>query len=614
MLERFGAKSQASLFSGARSRLPVRIGSLVLTLLLLWLEIVPPLAMVRAAPSADIAVGCINLIEGGDFETINPVWNFQPSTNPPRYTSEFTFDGSAQSLVLGNTPAPGGSTTPSISEVRYQAFQLPPGASRIILRFRYLPFYEDALDSDRQQAEVLYGNSPQALESNPQILRVLDGHETSPNTTPPSWRQRDATLTSLAGQWISLRFRVRNDGGPAQTWMYVDNVEIEYCSSTPTITPTLTGAPTATGTVTWTPTNTPIPPPTVVPPTFTPVPPPPSGCNINIILNGSFESDSDWICGEDPVPPYYAGSQRQDGIRSMLLGHPPEAGGNDKVTYSSVRQLVTIPSNVATAQLRWWHLYQTQQTPDPNPSGQSDRQEVILLTTGGKVIKILQRVLRNESWQQDVIDLSAYRGQTFYIYFNVFNDGNGARTWAYLDQVELLVCYPVVTNTPVPPPTNTPVPPPTDTPMPTATETWTPPAPLSTATDTVVAAAAVEIPGTPSPVLVTPVTVEPAAQLLPELPVTIEAVTVEADLAYLEATATAAANSGASRLFPEISLTTDGNTVWGARLGTIAVLTGMLVAILLLASFWARISSRERLLIGLLLLILLICLIVLLSR
>jgi len=578
------------------------------------LEIVQPLVLVRAAPPADIAVGCSNLIEGGDFETINPVWNFQPSTNPPRYTSEFTFNGSAQSLVLGNTPAPGGATTPSISEVRYQSFQLPPGASRIILRFRYLPFYEDALDTDRQQTEVLYAASAQALESNPRSLRVLDEHETSPNTNPPSWRQRDATLTSLAGQWISLRFRVRNDGGPAQTWMYVDNVEIEYCSSTPTITPTLTGAPTATGTITWTPTNTPIPPPTAVPPTFTPVPPPPSGCNINIILNGSFESDSDWICGESPVPPYYAGSQRQDGNRSMLLGHPPEAGGNDKVTYSSVRQLVTIPSNVATAQLRWWHLYQTQQTPDPNPSGQSDRQEVILLTTGGKVITILQRVLRNDGWLQDVIDLSAYRGQSFYIYFNVFNDGNGARTWAYLDQVELLICYPAVTNTPVPPPTNTPVPSPTDTPMPTSTETWTPPATLSPTPEAPIAAAAAEMPATPSPVLVTPVTEEPAAQLLPELPVTIEAVTVEADLAYLEATATAAANSGTARLFPAISLTTDGNSVWGARLGTIAVLTGMLVAILLLASFWARISSRERLLIGLLLLILLICLIVLLTR
>ena len=610
MLEWFRAKSQASLFSGAQSRLPLRIGTLALTLLLLWLQIVQPLTLLRAAPLADIAIGCSNLIEGGDFETINPVWNFQPSTNPPRYTSEFTFNGSAQSLVLGNSPAPGGSTTPSISEVRYQSFQLPPGASRIILRFRYLPFYQDAEDSDLQQAEIFYGNTLQALESNPQLFRVLNIHQTSPNTNPPSWRLApDATLTNLSGKWISLRFRVRNDGGPAQTWMYVDNVEIEYCSSTPTVTPTATGTPTATSTVTSTPTNALSPLPTAVPPTVTPVPTPPSGC-VNIIRNPGFESDSDWICGESPVPPYYAGSQRQDGIRSMLLGHPPEAGGNDKVTYSSVRQLVTIPSNVSTAQLRWWRLYQTQQTPDPNPSGQSDRQEVILLTTGGKVIKILQRMLRNDSWQQDVIDLSAYRGQTFYIYFNVFNDGNGARTWAYLDQVELLVCYPVVTNTPVPPPpvvvaiAPTPIPP---TPIPPTpippTETWTP-----------MAAAAVEIPATPSPVLVTPVTVEPAAQLLPELPVTIEAVTVEADLAYLEATATAAANSGAARLFPEISLTTDGNTVWGARLGTIAVLTGMLVAILLLASFWARISSRERLLIGLLLLILLISLIVLLTR
>ncbi len=122
------------------------------------------------------------------------------------------------------------------------------------------------------------------------------------------------------------------------------------------------------------------------------------------------------------------------------------------------------------------------------------------------------------------------------------------------------------------------------------------------------------MPATPSPVLVTPVTADPAAQLLPELPITVEAVTVAADLAYLEATATAAASTGSARLFPQISLTTDGATAWGARLGTIAVLAGIFVAILFLASFWARISSRERLLIALLLLILLICLVLLLAR
>jgi len=58
----------------------------------------------------------------------------------------------------------------------------------------------------------------------------------------------------------------------------------------------------------------------------------------------------------------------------------------------------------------------------------------------------------------------------------------------------------------------------------------------------------------------------------------------------------------------------NSSTLWGARLGTISVLTGMLTAILLVASFWARISSRERLLIVLLLLILLIMLVVLISR
>ncbi|CAN5806562.1 hypothetical protein BH10CHL1_BH10CHL1_31470 [soil metagenome] len=615
-----------------RQRFFANFVRLLLALFLLSVESTPlwaiAPAMPVAAPANDIAAGCGNLVEGGDFETLNPAWEFQPSTNPPRYTTDYAFGGSVQSLVLSD--ALGASSDPSISEVRYRAFQLPASATRIALHFHYLPFYEDALDTDRQQAEIYYANTSAALAFTTQVFQVLNAHETS-STTSPNWRQRDADLTSLAGQWISLRFRVRNTGGPARTWMYLDNVEIEYCPPivtpiTPTFTPTMTpvGPPTATNTPVWTPTTTPFPP------TATPLPPPPVGC-FNIALNGGFETDSNWICGEDPVPPYYAGSQHQAGARSMKLGHPPEDGGPDRVTYSSIRQLVTIPSNVQTAELRWWHLYQTQQAADPNPSAASDRQEVILLATSGKVLKVLKRVLSNEvAWQQEAIDVTAFRGQTFYIYFNVFNDGNGARTWGYLDEVALNICYPAAIATPIPPTVdaaatanalaaqqtqvaqdaiNANIA--TQTALAIQAATATAQASFNQTAEASAASTSIDSAATQTAeaqVVAPAFSAQQAPSITinvaPSLPVpTVVFVTVEADFDYLAATATAAANAATGRLVPPKIVSTFVSSGWITGLGTIAVLVGIVVASFLLAALWTRLSSPERLLLVCLVLI-----------
>ncbi len=612
-----------------RKRFFANLARLLLALFLLGVNSAPTWAVASAAPASapvgDIAPGCGNLIEDGNFETLNPAWEFQPSTNPPRYTSDFTFGGSVKSLVLSD--ALGASSDPSISEVRYRAFQLPASATRIALHFRYLPFYEDALDTDRQQAEIYYANTSAALAFTTKIFPILNAHETS-STTSPNWRQTDADLTSLAGQWISLRFRVRNTGGPARTWMYLDNAEIEYCPPivtpvvpTPTFTPVV--LPTATNTPIWTPTTTPFPP------TATPLPPLPVGC-FNIALNGNFETESKWICGEDPVPPYYAGTQHHEGARSMKLGHPPEDGGADRVTYSSIRQLVTIPSNVQTTELRWWHLDQTQQTADPNPSGASDRQEVILLATSGKVLKVLQRVLRNDTtWQQDAIDVTPFRGQTFYLYFNVFNDGNGTRTWAYLDEVALNICYPAATATPIPPTVDAVA---TANAL-AAQQTQAAQAALDqqaanataqaainqTATAVAASAALGDVAATQTALAVTPIAQsllpEAAAQqplsitvnLPPALPApTIAFVTVEANFEYLGATATAAALTATGRLVSPKIVSTFVSPGWSTALGTLAVLLGILAACLLLAWLWTRLPNPARLLLICLLLIALI--------
>ncbi|MEZ4677907.1 MAG: hypothetical protein R2932_27185 [Caldilineaceae bacterium] len=395
-------------------------------------------------PFADVAPGCINLIEGGTFEQFNPAWQIQVSNRTPSYSNEQTFNGSAQSMRIGN-----GLELPdveSISEVRHVPILLPYGATRVILRFVYWPLYESTPGvGDLQQADLFDATTDQLILP---LLTVQDNAR--------AWKAVDYDLTSYAGRQVSLRFRVRNDGLPGRTLMYIDNVEIEYCAGAPipTYTPSLT--PSATGTLpppatltstpvvpaTLTATATTATPVTTVAPTAIatagPILPTADPSCSNILADPGFEGWSGWHFGEDPIPPIYVSEPRLAGSRAVQLGNPPTQATN-VVTFSSVRQLVTIPYSAASAELRWWKLLRTDQGGGPGPL--SDRQDLILLSPALQPIEILRRELSNAGiWQEDVVDISAYRGQTVYVYFNAFNDGNSARTWMYLDNVQLNVC------------------------------------------------------------------------------------------------------------------------------------------------------------------------------
>lgn len=211
---------------------------------------------------------------------------------------------------------------------------------------------------------------------------------------------------------------------------------------TPTFTPTpttQTSTPTPTGTATATGTPTPtrhVPPkPTHHPPQ---PPQPPASCP-NVLVNGDFESDYGWEFGKDPVPGKYTSFPVHSGGRAVQLGITPESGRTPVYSYSSIRQQVSVPPN-ATVQLRWWHHHRTELPELNSTNNTQDRQEVILLHPNGDTLRVLQRVRRNDAgWQQSVLDLTEYAGQTFVLYFNVINYGSG-RTWTFIDDVELIVC------------------------------------------------------------------------------------------------------------------------------------------------------------------------------
>lgn len=398
---------------------------------------------------APIPAGCSELIVNGDFETQGPGWTVMASDRPPIYTPEQAFAG-LNSMRLGITTL---SNVESDSLIE-QTVTLPTTADSIVLSFHYFPTFDTGPDSNDLQFVDVYN-----AFTNQFIARPLEAQRND-----RAWLLVQYDLAAQAGQQIKLYFRVFNDGLNARAAMYVDNVSILACNATPvTATPTVnTVTPTATGpaaTLTATPT-----PSLVVPTaTSTPVPTAYIGCT-NSLINGDFESNGFWIFGQDPIPPRYTGVLIHNGMRSVLQGNLPELALQNLLSYSSIRQLVNIPANATTAQLRWWQYAGSEEPPTENPTRFQDRQEVILLDPALKTIAVLRRVRHHDvGWQEGVLDLTPYLGKSFYIYFNVYNDGAGGRTWMYLDDVILDICYPPATPTPVPLPTATP----------TATETAT---------------------------------------------------------------------------------------------------------------------------------------------
>lgn len=199
-------------------------------------------------------------------------------------------------------------------------------------------------------------------------------------------------------------------------------------------------------------------PPTLTPTPGTPIPTVPAGCTTDTIQNGGFEVDGFWIFGDSPVQPAYVSTVVRTPLRAMRLGLDPAmgAGVQNQKAFSSIRQPFQIPMTASIAQLRWWNFYRTEEGQTDSPGLAEDKQQVVLLNPDLTTVAVLRSVRRNTGvWQEEMVDLTSYRGRPLLLYFNVYNDGNGLRTWQYLDDVMIYACFPAVTATPFVP---TPIP------------------------------------------------------------------------------------------------------------------------------------------------------------
>jgi hypothetical protein len=178
------------------------------------------------------------------------------------------------------------------------------------------------------------------------------------------------------------------------------------------------------------------------------------GC-AEMVRNGGFEEAVAWIFPITASTAGYTASAAHAGTRSARFGllsgvtamHVPEPRGPERnilgemapegATYSSGYQTIRIPDGARSAILSFWYFASTD---DPG----HDFQRALLLRPGTyEVLKQLMRVTEDErAWKRASFDLTAYRGREVVVYFEVYNDSNGAggRTWMYLDDVSVMAC------------------------------------------------------------------------------------------------------------------------------------------------------------------------------
>ncbi len=213
-------------------------------------------------------------------------------------------------------------------------------------------------------------------------------------------------------------------------------------TNTPTDTPTPTATPTGTPTPTMTPTltETPTPREIYLPvvtkryPLSTPTPTPTQLVCHELVQNGGFETVGDWIIGDTPRRAAYSTAEVRSGLWAMRLGITHQS---DIESWSSIYQEVTVPDDVASAALSFWSY------PICQDAAESDWQAAILYdqTWGFLAWAMPQVCSDSQTWTRHAFDLTAYKGQTIILYFNVYNNGvSDLKTAMYLDDVSVQVC------------------------------------------------------------------------------------------------------------------------------------------------------------------------------
>ena len=151
-----------------------------------------------------------------------------------------------------------------------------------------------------------------------------------------------------------------------------------------------------------------------------------------MIVDGGFEGASVWSFGATPRRGGYVTTPVHGGLKSARLGVLPATG--DAYSYSTVYQQIVLPAGAGRITLRYWYW------PGSQDSAADSQLALILDTRYRSIGRVMQVLQNNQAWRAVASDLTRFAGQSVVIYFNVLNDGDGQRSWMYVDDVSVEVC------------------------------------------------------------------------------------------------------------------------------------------------------------------------------
>jgi hypothetical protein len=187
----------------------------------------------------------------------------------------------------------------------------------------------------------------------------------------------------------------------------------------------------------------------------------------DVIVNGSFETNEAWQLPATEYTAVYSTAAAHTGSRSVHTGITTPA--HNRYSYSSARQMVTIPANTTSANLRLWlyplsgEVLSAAGSLDefyplgPRPSGADfgtealagDAQYVMVLDPGLNPVDpaddtLLETLLWMRSnagqWQMYDFNITRYAGRTIKIQVGTYNDGFGGISAMYADDISLELC------------------------------------------------------------------------------------------------------------------------------------------------------------------------------
>ncbi|MEV7132045.1 PKD domain-containing protein [Arthrobacter sp. NPDC093128] len=156
----------------------------------------------------------------------------------------------------------------------------------------------------------------------------------------------------------------------------------------------------------------------------------------SVVQNGGFESGlASWTAGG--IAPPKPAATAHTGIGSALLG---ASSGSEPLGDSTLSQAIGVPLT-GTSTLSFWYQPHTADTicgAKNRKNCKRDWMEVQVRSSTGTTLRTLFKLNSNSGiWTNVTADLSAFRGQTVTLWFNVHLDGAVPtdNSWMYLDDV-----------------------------------------------------------------------------------------------------------------------------------------------------------------------------------